>query len=196
MNKEQNNIKERMQYDPIFREYVESGDSLKAAKLSTMAYLAISVGNAYNEQAIDILQKYNFVQKKLKTRINNLSQSFDSYNLEVSPLVNGEEARKLLLEDYDAFSEMCELFMNASKRIRPKDEWASDELRSPGMYLCRMADVKYTDILLLKWDGIGWLQWSPMTVPPYETWITIKKHKVERVVEHIYDSDYLKEENE
>lgn len=117
MNKEQNNIKERMQYDPIFREYVESGDSLKAAKLSTMAYLAISVGNAYNEQAIDILQKYNFVQKKLKTRINNLSQSFDSYNLEVSPLVNGEEARKLLLEDYDAFSEMCELFMNASKQI-------------------------------------------------------------------------------
>ena len=69
MNKEQNNIKERMQYDPIFRDYVESGDSLKAAKLSTMAYLAISVGNAYNEQAIDILQKYNYVQKKLKTRL-------------------------------------------------------------------------------------------------------------------------------
>lgn len=97
---------------PNYREFIESGDATKAAKLISMAYLVQSIANAYNEDAIELIQKHDLVHKKLKTRIYNLSGAFDLYDKEVSTLIDTEEAKLHLCNDYDYFRAMCDKFLD------------------------------------------------------------------------------------
>lgn len=112
MDKQQK-IQKAMEQDPNLRNFIESGDSKRVSVLLSMGYLVQSVANAYNEEAIDIMEKHGLVHKKIKTKINNLTQSFDAYDKAVFSLIDSKEARENLLEDYDTFRGLCDKFMNA-----------------------------------------------------------------------------------
>lgn len=184
-------IRQAMLNDANYKKFIESGDSDKVARYLSMGYLVQSVANAYNEDAIDLMEKYDLVHKKIKTTANNLMQSFDVYDKTISSLIDNKEARLQLLCDYDILRETCDKFMNADIRTSAHDAWQSDELREPGLYLCRVSGLEYTETLLLKWDGASWMQWSPMTIEPYETWISVKCTIVE-VVQHVYEEEHEK----
>ena len=59
------------------KEAQDSGDLDRAARLLSMAYLTFTEANNYVERANSILQKHDMVHKKIKTTVNNLTQSFD-----------------------------------------------------------------------------------------------------------------------
>lgn len=109
-------IQRAMEESPILRNFIESGDSKRVSVLLSMGYLVQSVANAYNEEAIEIMEKHGLVHKKIKTKINNLIQSFDAYDKAVFSLIDSKEARENLLEDYDTFRGLCDKFMNADVR--------------------------------------------------------------------------------
>lgn len=101
---------------PNYKEFIESGDSRKASILLSMAYLTQSIANAYNEEAIELMEKHDLIHKKIKTRIVNLTTAFDLYDKEIFQLVDSQEARQRLLEDYDSFRAMCDKFMNIDEQ--------------------------------------------------------------------------------
>lgn len=112
MDKQQK-IQKAMEQDPNLRNFIESGESRRVSILLSMGFLVQSVANAYNEEAIDIMEKHNLVHKKIKTKINNLTQSFDAYDKVLFSLIDSKEARAHLMEDYDTFRGLCDKFMNA-----------------------------------------------------------------------------------
>lgn len=107
----QQKIQKAMEQDPDFRNFIESGDSRRVSILLSMGFLVQSVANAYNEEAIDIMEKHNLVHKKIKTKINNLTQSFDAYDKVLFSLIDSQEAREHLMKDYESFKGLCDTFM-------------------------------------------------------------------------------------
>lgn len=110
LNKQQK-IQKAMEQDPDFRNFIESGDSRRVSILLSMGFLVQSVANEYNEEAIKIMENHNLVHKKIKTKINNLTQSFDAYDKALFSLVNTQEARQNLVDDYGSFKKICDTFM-------------------------------------------------------------------------------------
>lgn len=109
----QQKIQKAMEQNPNLRNFIESGESKRVSVLLSMGYLVHSVANAYNEEAIEIMEKNNLVHKKIKTKINNLTQSFDAYDKVLFSLIDSKETRAHLMEDYDTFRGLCDSFMNA-----------------------------------------------------------------------------------
>lgn len=151
-------LRERMMQDTNYRAFVESGDHRKCAKLISMAYVMNSIVNEYMDDAVSIMEKYDMVHKKIKTTMNNLSQSFDSMEKTIRTLICDDEARKELCNDYGILKGTCDRFMNADERISATDAMQRDDIRPAGMYLCRVTGAVGTDILLLKWTGSEWMQ--------------------------------------
>lgn len=94
-----------------FKQFIESGDCKRASVLISMAYLAHSVANSYNEEALEIMEKYDLVHKKIKTRATNLEVAFDLYDKAVFSLVDKDEMSRNLCEDYDKFRSICDDFI-------------------------------------------------------------------------------------
>ena len=89
-----------------------SGALDRAAKLYSMAYLTFTIANTYVEEANDQLQPYGLVQKKVKTSVNNLMQSFDAYDNMMQSLIGGDQgALRQLCFDSDTLREMLDAFM-------------------------------------------------------------------------------------
>lgn len=107
--------KQAMDASPDYREFIESGDSMKAARLISMAYLLSSISNAYFEESVELMEKHNLVHKKIKTTSNNLTQSFDAFDKCVSQLIDTKEAKNHLCNDYDYFRSVCDKFMNLNE---------------------------------------------------------------------------------
>ena len=101
-----------MHADPEYQAFVESGAKLKVSKLFSMSYLLASVFNTYQEEAQELMDEYHMNQKSIKTKANNLTQSFDAYDKVMRSFLKEEEVRKLLCEDYEALKEICDRFMN------------------------------------------------------------------------------------
>ncbi len=158
-----------MEQDPNFRKFIDSGDSAKVSRLVSMAYLMGTVFQGYSEDAIDIMEKYKLVHKKIKTTSNNLVQSFDVYDKAVSALINTQDAKLQLCNDWEIFQETCDKFMNADVRVSCYDAWNDDKLRREGEYLCRVEGVANATHLALRWQDGKWLQYSP--IPPDEGWV-------------------------
>ena len=110
-------VRAAMEADPLFREFIESGDDRQVSRLVSMAYLVASVTNAYFEEAIGLMEKYDLVHKKIKTTSNNLTQSFDSFDKAISALIDTQEAKLQLCSDYDIFRAVCDRYMNADAHI-------------------------------------------------------------------------------
>ena len=108
--------------DPIIIEYKASGDAAKVDKLVSMAYLTNSIANAYNEEAIEILEKYTLVQKKFKTKVFNLKAAFDAYDKELFSMVSGEAQQRAFCLDYDILKEILDEYLNAEdyKKVKEK----------------------------------------------------------------------------
>ena len=96
----------------------DSGDLDRAARLLSMAYLTFTEANNYVERANTLLQKYDMVHKKIKTTVNNLSQSFDSYNKVMATIVNTQPSQAQLCRDSDIFQELLDAFMTHNLTIR------------------------------------------------------------------------------
>jgi len=94
-------VQEFIDTDPKFREFEESGASQRVARLVSMAYLEASIYNAHIEEALELMQKYGFVHKKVKTTANNLSQSFDAFAGTIYKMVNDPEAQKQFIDDFE-----------------------------------------------------------------------------------------------
>ena len=101
-----------MHADPEYKAFVESGAKLKVSKLFSMAYIVASVFSAYQEEAQDIMEEYHMNQKGIKTKANNLTQSFDAYDKVMRSFLKEENVRRLLVEDYENFKKLCDRFMN------------------------------------------------------------------------------------
>lgn len=103
---------ENLKCDPDYIRFVQEGAKLKVSKLISMSYLVASVFDAYQEEAQEIMDKYHMTVKGIKTKANNLTQSFDAYDKEMRTFLNEEEARKLITEDYENLKSLCDRFMN------------------------------------------------------------------------------------
>lgn len=169
---------------PRLKEFVDSGKSKMVSVYTSMAYLLHSVANEYVEESLDIMEEYDLVHKKLKTRSINLSTAFELYNKTVSGMINGhdkaEEAGRELCKDYDVFKETCDRFMLAGVRLKGIEAWNRDDLREDGLYLCEVQGAKDASTLLLRWKGKKWLQYDPA-----EGWRSLTPASVTEVVERV-----------
>lgn len=102
--------------DANYRKCIECGDSARISVLISMCYLLNSVSNAYFEQAVEIMEKYNILHKKLKTKTNNLYQSFESFDKEFASLIDAE-LRKDLCDDFEQVQNFCDKFMNMDAAV-------------------------------------------------------------------------------
>lgn len=105
-------MKPNSQLDPRLASYIESGDNMKVARLIAAAFTIHSVANAYNEDALEILQNHGLVHKKFKTRAVNLETAFDLYIREFEESLTKHEAKVQLCEDFEAFQKLCDNFMD------------------------------------------------------------------------------------
>lgn len=108
-----------MHADPEYKAFVESGAKLKVSKLISMSYLVASVFNAYQEEAQELMDEYRMTVKGIKTKANNLTQSFDAYDKEMRTFLKEEEVRRLITEDYESFKRICDRFMNYEENKQP-----------------------------------------------------------------------------
>lgn len=104
-------VQRAMEQSKMLRDFIESGDSKRVSVFLSMGFLVQSVANAYNEEAIEIMEKHGLVHKKIKTKIKNLTQSFDAYDKALFSLIDSQEAREHLMEDYETFKGLCDTFM-------------------------------------------------------------------------------------
>lgn len=107
-----------MQADPNYRAFIESGDSLRVSVLVSMLYLMHSVSNAYAERAIELMEQYDLVHKKIKTTANNLTQSFDAFDKVLFQLVNRQESQNIFCGDFERFQTLCDQFMNIDGALK------------------------------------------------------------------------------
>lgn len=103
---------------PYYKAFVESGNEHRVAKLIAMAYILQSVANEYSEEAADLMAQYGLMHKKIKTTSNNLTQSFDAFNNVLSSLIEDDDARLQLCDDYDQFKKFCDEFLNDGKDLQ------------------------------------------------------------------------------
>lgn len=101
-----------MDTDPNFRAFVESGASQRVARLISMAYLEASIYNAHVEEALELMEQYGFVHKKVKTTANNLTQSFDAFARTIAKMVNDPDAQKQFIDDYEYLKEALDRYMD------------------------------------------------------------------------------------
>lgn len=108
--------------DPRMIQYRECGDDVRVNKLISMAYLTNSIANAYNEEAIEILEKYTLVQKRFKTKVFNLKAAFDAYDKELFSMVSGEAEQRTFCLDYDILKEILDEYLRADdyKEVQKK----------------------------------------------------------------------------
>lgn len=98
----------------LIAEYAKSGDADEVARRYAMAYLLMTTFVAYIDDIDDILRKHGLRYGELKFRANNLQAAFNQYNTTVKPCID-EYAFKLLTDEYDAFRDACDRFMESGK---------------------------------------------------------------------------------
>lgn len=97
----------------------DSGDLDRAARLLSMAYITFTEANNYVERANTLLEKHDMVHKKVKTTVNNFTQSFDSYDKVMQSLIGGNKAAlRQFCDDSDVFRELLDAFMTRTLTIR------------------------------------------------------------------------------
>lgn len=102
---------EKKQSNPRVKEWFESGDADLTAKRLGMAFLCISVGLAYHEEADEICKRHGLVYHDLKFLTGKLQRAFDQYNRQMMGMLD-REGGDLLCGDYDKFKSMCDEYMN------------------------------------------------------------------------------------
>ena len=88
-----------------------SGDADIAAKKLSMAYLLITMGNHYAEESVALMYKHHIVRTKVKITSNNLMQSFEAWNKEMSSMIGKPENANLFCNDTSLLTEILDTFL-------------------------------------------------------------------------------------
>lgn len=96
---------------------IDSGDLNRMARLLTVAYETYSVADTYCQEAVDIMEKYNFVHKKIKTATNNLSQSFDVFDRVMQSFLD-ENADIQFCRSYETTKEILDACMENTITVK------------------------------------------------------------------------------
>ena len=92
-------------------EFRTSGDADIAAQKLSMAYLLMTLGNSYVEECVELMYKHHIVRTKVKTTSNNLMQSFDAWNKEMSSLIRKPQNANLFCNDTSLLNEILDTFL-------------------------------------------------------------------------------------
>ena len=92
-------------------EFRTSGDADIAAQKLSMAYLLMTLGNSYAEECVDLMYKHHIVRTKVKTTSNNLMQSFDAWNKEMSSMIGKPQNANLFCNDTSLLNEIIDTFL-------------------------------------------------------------------------------------
>lgn len=111
--------------NPRVQKLIECGDAEKAAKLYSMAYLLQSVGNAYREEADEILRKHGMMMFNIKRTANMLTKAFDQYNHVLNSMIPGADERKDLVEDYEIMEEFTRILMKQNVDVKRGDYYGA-----------------------------------------------------------------------
>lgn len=98
-------------------EMIASGDINRLSRLLSIAYEIHTVADTYCQEAVDIMEKYDFVHKKIKTSANNLSQSFDVFDKVMHAFLD-EHADKLFCRSYETTKELLDACMNNTITVK------------------------------------------------------------------------------
>lgn len=137
--------------------------SAMAAKKIAMCYLTASIANGYLEGAVDELRATSLLRHELKRRINNAVHYFDLFFGTVKwvfTAAGNADTSRLIINDYEVLQEACDRFMGADVRIAARQAWASDDLRQPDLYLCRVEGAEGCTHMVLRWtEQRQWLMY-------------------------------------
>ena len=92
-------------------EFRTSGDADIAAQKLSMAYLLMTLGNSYIEECVELMYKHHIVRTKVKTTSNNLMQSFDAWNKEMSSMISKPQNANLFCNDTSLLNEILDTFL-------------------------------------------------------------------------------------
>ena len=92
-------------------EFRTSGDADIAAQKLSMAYLLMTLGNSYIEECVELMYKHHIVSTKVKTTSNNLMQSFDAWNKEMSSMISKPQNANLFCNDTSLLNEILDTFL-------------------------------------------------------------------------------------
>lgn len=92
-------------------EFRTSGDADIAAQKLSMAYLLMTLGNSYTKECVDLMYKHHIVRTKVKTTSNNLMQSFDAWNKEMSSMIGKPQNANLFCNDTSLLNEILDTFL-------------------------------------------------------------------------------------
>ena len=106
-----------MNLSPNYRAFVDSNDHKRCSILLSMAYLTHTIADAYNSEAISLMEKYDLIHKKIKTRATGLATAYDLYDKEIQNLITDQEATKQLCGDYDHLKGILDKYMNIDKYV-------------------------------------------------------------------------------
>ena len=95
----------------LVQQFKESGDADRAARLLSAAYLLFTIGNQYAEETVELMQKHHIVRKKVKTTANNLMQSFEPFNKEMSSMIGSKDNAHLFCNDSTLLREIIDVFL-------------------------------------------------------------------------------------
>lgn len=96
----------------LIEKFRTSGDSDIAAQKLSMAYLLMTLGNSYAEECVELMYKHHIVRTKVKTTSNNLMQSFEAWNKEMSSMIGKPESANLFCNDTTLLTEILDTFLN------------------------------------------------------------------------------------
>lgn len=96
----------------LIEEFRASGDADKAAQRLSMAYVLMTMGNHYAEESVELMYKHHIVRTKVKTTSNNLMQSFDAWDKEMSSMIGKRESADMFCNDTTLLTEILDTFLN------------------------------------------------------------------------------------
>lgn len=110
-------IAEKLDFARRLKAMQESGDLDRLAKLLSITYLMYTKTNEYAEEAVEIMECYDIVHKKVKVTVNNLAQSFNAFDKVMSDILKkggSGDAYKAFLQlnfDNEMLGELLEAYM-------------------------------------------------------------------------------------
>lgn len=103
--------------EQLVEAFKNSPDAVVATKKMSMSYLLFGIANQYAEEAQELMLKYHIMRKDIKTKSNNLMQSFESYNKTMAKMVNAANGHTALCNDTDLMGEIVDVYCNQMIKV-------------------------------------------------------------------------------
>jgi len=151
-----------------YKRFVTSDDCHESAMLISMAYAVNTIANYFQEEANDLMEKYDMVHKVIKQRSENLTTAFDLYFAAVDQLIGTDEAKKAVCVDFEVLYDALRKYYEADSRCTYFEGIQIDSLREDGIYGCLVSGLAKSKYMMLKWEDGKWWQYN--TVSGREAW--------------------------